>query len=175
MHCTEFIDPVCCSVQFENKELVVDTLISAVRFRIGGLLVHLERHAVSHGSLLASLDSEAATWAKLAVPSKASISPIALKYEDLSSSRRLIIMVQGLLFAVPANMRRESVAGESRVLLGSSDNELGAEVRARLEAGLGLTRNSSWLERKTRCDALLSLCNTLMQALQAAAASMRKK
>lgn len=162
-------------MQFDQRNLVVDALISIVRYRLGGLVISLERHAATHGALLASLDSEAVAWVKLAIAThkSCSVASIAFKSEDLSSSRHLIISVQSLLIAVPVHLRKEDVV-EGEAVTGGKEGAPPSELRTRIEQNLGLSHCASWLERKTRCDALLGLCNTLLQALQAAAAAFAR-
>lgn len=166
---------------FEDKDLIMDVLISIVRFRLGSLITNLERHASTHGTLLASMDSEAMAWVKLAVTSHkgCSIAPMSFRTDDLSSARQLIIYIQGLLFAVPVNLRKQELSLSMWLasLYGSRDETIVSLMRSRVEMGLALSRYMTWLERKAKCDALLSLSNILLQAVQVATAATasRKK
>jgi hypothetical protein len=129
--------------QITNSAAVVDTVTAALRSRLGGVLVRIDRLA-TFGPLLASMDAEAVAWARRAFP--ADLVPDAATLEDLAkgraravninlaSTRHLVISMQGILLAVPVTERYGS---------GASSGEGG-----------------SWLERKGKCDALLSLCNS---------------
>lgn len=76
---------------------------------------------------------------------------------DITSTRRIIIYLQSLLLAVPVKDR--SVVDESSKALSEEWNKYDSIPI------LQMTRYSGWIERKSRCDALLSLCNVIVQAV----------
>lgn len=147
---------------WENKDLVVDIIISAVRFRLGYLIAGLEQQAALYSAILSTMDSEAAAWAKAAVQLKVGclVSAIALRSDEVSSSRQLIVFLEGLLQTMPQDSRQITMPIQG---INLNDGGINKPSWTRLETQLGLSRCSSWLERKTRCDALLTLSTSLLQ------------
>lgn len=76
---------------------------------------------------------------------------------DITSTRRIIIYLESLLLAVPVKDR--SVVDDTSKSLSEEWNKYGSIPI------LQMTRYSGWIERKSRCDALLSLCNVIVQAV----------
>lgn len=128
--------------QIADSGAVVDTVTAALRARLGGVLMRIDRLS-TFGPLLAAMDAEAVTWARRAFPADAAIDLATLEEVskgrvravnvNLASTRHLVISMQGILLAVPVTERYTNTS-----------------------SGEG----SSWLERKGKCDALLSLCNS---------------
>lgn len=150
-----------CLLQVTDKGALVDTLTEILRARLGGIVARIDRLSI-FGPLIASMDAEAIGWARKALPAEYSPEPNVL--EDIAkgrvkavninlvSTRHLVMTMQGILLAVPVVDRYSSspVGGATPNSLGSG----GAE---------GSNLASSWLERKSKCDALLSLCNSFSQ------------
>jgi hypothetical protein len=106
-----------------------------LRIRIGNAITCIERIPAC-GSLLASLDPQALSWVREAVgpPDRAIVDSI------MKGKQKVII------FDVP------------------STRHLVIRVQALL-FGVPITnRDERWMERKTKCDALLSLCSSLSEA-----------
>ena len=162
---------------------MVDTLCTALRLRLGCVVARVERLA-AYGPLLASMDAEAVAWARKAVP--AALIPDTATLEqiargrgagalniNLSSTRHLVICMQGILLGVPVKDRYDISlnAGESGAPLPSSLNgrsrgnsvEETAAVATMRSKGATGSNATSWIARKGRCDALLSLCNSFAQ------------
>ena len=78
---------------------------------------------------------------------------------NIASTRHLVICVQSNLLAVPNHLRNAS-GGGGDVSAGVGVGELGAAQQQ--SAGGG---GSNWFDRKTRCDALLSLCKYFAQQI----------
>jgi hypothetical protein len=70
---------------------------------------------------------------------------------DISSTRRIIIFLQSLLIDVPTREREV----ESMIDMQSVANRMISYL-------ISFTRYHTWVERKSRCDALLSLCNSMV-------------
>jgi hypothetical protein len=133
--------------QVADGGAVVDVVTAALRNRLGGVVARIDRLAV-FGPLLAAMDAEAVSWARKALPGD--FTPDSAALEDiargkaraininLASTRHLVISMQGVLLAVPVTERYGA----------PKDGEAGTAV------------TNSWLERKSKCDALLSLCNS---------------
>ena len=130
--------------QVTDSRAVVDAVTASLRTRMGGVIARIDR-LVMFGPLLATMDGEAVSWARKALPTE--FAPDSVTLDDiakgraravninLASTRHLVISMQGILLAVPVSERYQQ-----------SNNT---------EGGI-----SSWLERKGKCDALLSLCNS---------------
>lgn len=167
--------------------LPVDMLISIARQRLGNMMIQIEK-IPSYGPMLAAMDAEALQWVKhfpknlqsalmnsgetggsggmsgsgpnspaggnvVTTKSKSSgnSSSGAVVQFDISSTRRIIIFLQSLLIDVPTRER------EIETLIDT--NSLSHRVISYL---MSFTRYHTWVERKSRCDALLSLCNSMV-------------
>jgi hypothetical protein len=166
---------------------VLDTLIEALRRRLGMILFRIDQ-LPAYGPLIAAMDAEAVIWARSAVTAagadRASLGvpplgavPVghALDYDsggaftaeegesdlvgicrslniNVASTRHLIICVQSNLLNVPANLRRASPNAP--------------EEAPALSSG-GSSASTTWFQRKTRCDALLTLCKYFAQQVVA--------
>lgn len=144
----------------------MDTLTEILRGRLGGIVARIDRLSI-FGPLIASMDTEAIGWARKALPAEYSPEPSTL--EDIAkgrvkavninliSTRHLVMTMQGILLAVPVVDRYTSspTPPGPGAAAASSPLSSGAEGSSNLA--------SSWLERKSKCDALLSLCNSFSQ------------
>jgi hypothetical protein len=137
--------------QVRDGGAVVDVVTAALRNRLGGVVARIDRLAV-FGPLLAAMDAEAVSWARKALPGD--FTPDSAALEDiargraravninLASTRHLVISMQGVLLAVPVTERYGNPGANGAI------------------GGAAGGVSSSWLERKGKCDALLSLCNS---------------
>jgi hypothetical protein len=179
---------VCvCVLQISNMDVVLDTLIEALRRRMGLILSRIDQLPF-FGPLIAAMDAEAVAWARGAVVGigggvavvHSAHEASALDYDGVSqatgeegesdlvgicrslniniaSTRHLVICVQSNLLNVPASMRRAPA------------NAL--DEAPALSSGYGASTSSgttTWFQRKTRCDALLALCKSFAQQFVAA-------
>lgn len=140
--------------QVSDRQKMVDTVIQGLRLRMGALVARLEQ-LPSYGPLLASMDADALTWARRALSGAAEaaivgntkmLENIAQGKEralnlDLAATRHLIICIQSVLLAVPVRERH-----------GTGLEDESGRVASNVV--------SSWIEQKSRCDALLTLCKT---------------
>ena len=167
----------CCLVlQIADSDRALDTLIEALRSRMGQILARIDR-LPAFGPLIAAMDAEAVAWARGAVtttvPVKASHSgnlqaekAAAASLDDreadlmaickglninIASTRHLVICVQSNLLNVPANLRRppSNAIDEAPSLTDAYSNSAAV----------------TWFQRKTRCDALLALCKYFAQQI----------
>ena len=167
----------CCLVlQIADSDRALDTLIEALRSRMGQILARIDR-LPAFGPLIAAMDAEAVAWARGAVtttvPVKASHSgnlqaekAAAASLDDreadlmaickglninIASTRHLVICVQSNLLNVPANLRRPPSSAIDKAPSLSDAYSNSAAV--------------TWFQRKTRCDALLALCKYFAQQI----------
>jgi hypothetical protein len=173
--------------QINNMDVVLDTLIEALRRRMGLILSRIDQLPF-FGPLIAAMDAEAVAWARGAVVGTGGGMAVAhsaheasaLDFDAMSqatgeegesdlvgicrslniniaSTRHLVICVQSNLLNVPASMRRAPA------------NAL--DEAPALSSGYGASTSSgttTWFQRKTRCDALLALCKSFAQQFVAA-------
>jgi hypothetical protein len=120
----------------------------------------------SFGPTIVSMDSEAVNWARRAAqissnspPPSGGLLEVRAKHVNinLSSTRHLIITLQGMLLAVPVKNRRS--AENTTTISTIASNSIGYAGDAEDE------RSSTWFERKRKCDALLSLCASFTTTL----------
>lgn len=111
---------------------IMDKLTEGIRARFGQTVAYLEKIPAC-GSLLASLDSDASAWARAAIgaPDRATIEAI---YKGKSKL---------INYDVPST--RHLVIRIQGVLLSVAAPQ----------------RDAQWIERKNKCDALLSLCSSM--------------
>ncbi len=141
-------------LQVTDSGAVVDVVTSSLRTRMGGVVARVDRLPM-FGPLLSTMDAEAVSWARKALPAEAVPDSAALEdiakgrsravNINLASTRHLVISMQGILLAVPVSERYQ-------------------------QSGSSGSTGSSWLERKGKCDALLSLCNSFSHIASTAAA-----
>lgn len=152
--------------------MVLDTLIEALRRRLGLILCRIDQ-LPSFGPLIAAMDAEAVAWARNAIskeeylallngadsgqssaPSRAAggnlVTDLAAVCKSLNiniaSTRHLVICVQSNLLNIPVHLR-------------SATTNIPAEMPNWSDS----SAKTSWFERKTRCDALLTLCKYFAQ------------
>lgn len=115
--------------------MTADKIIQGLRIRLGNSIAYMERIPAC-GSLLASLDSQAVTWVREAVgpPDRATL-------DGIIKGKTKVVN-----FDVP------------------STRHLVIRVQALLFGVSIASRDEKWMERKTKCDALLSLCSSLSEA-----------
>lgn len=87
--------------------------------------------------------------------SSGNISSGAVVQVDISSIRRLTIFLQSILITVPIKDR------DVLAIAPGSNTQASAKILA-IASLFGYIRYTSWIERKSRCDALLSLCNAMV-------------
>ncbi len=170
-----------------DMNLAVDMLISIARQRLGNMMIQIEK-IPSYGPMLAAMDAEALQWVKHFPKNQQSIlasiadngnsgmggsgpnSPAggggivtakskssgnsssgAVVQFDISSTRRIIIFLQSILIDVPTRERELETMIDPESLSNRIINFL-----------IAFTRYRTWIERKSRCDALLSLCNSMV-------------
>lgn len=170
---------------------MLDTLIEALRRRLGLILSRIDQ-LPAFGPLIAAMDAEAVAWARNAVSKEeyeallssdsgsggsggsgkhaaggasgtssraddvgkssadSLVSDLAAICKNLNiniaSTRHLVICVQSNLLNVPVNLR-------------SATTNIPAEMPNWSDSNV----KTSWFERKTRCDALLTLCKYFAQ------------
>lgn len=176
-------------------DVVLDTLIEALRRRLGLILSRIDQ-LPAFGPLIAAMDAEAVAWARNAVSKEeyeallgsdtvsgsgsssggsgkhaaGGVNAASSRGEDagkssiadslvsdlaaicknlninIASTRHLVICVQSNLLNVPVNLR-------------SATTNIPAEMPMWSDSNV----KTSWFERKTRCDALLTLCKYFAQ------------
>jgi hypothetical protein len=94
---------------------------------------------------------------------------------DITATRRIIIYLESLLLAVPLKDRHENNNNNNHNHINNNHNQHGdwarrytgniqnQHIQSKINI-LHMTVYNHWIERKSRCDALLSLCNVIVQA-----------
>lgn len=154
----------------QHSALLVETISRAMRKRLGNVVGTIDR-IPEFGSLLAAIDAEAAAWAKKAV-SREELSTLSANAENavvvdellkgnfaviganLTSIRHLVICMQGILLAIPMKDRTTTVVDDTAASTTTAATEVAEFLR--LETVV-------WHDSKGRCDALLSLVDSLLQ------------
>ncbi len=111
---------------------VFDRVVGALRVRIGTTISNID-HLSSFGHILALMDSEALAWTRGAV------GPPDAKLVDMIAT--------GKAKAISFNL--------------STTRHLVLCMQTFLLVVDGVDRDGRWLEKKAKCDALLSLCTVL--------------
>lgn len=199
----QIVETVRFISQIADMDVVLDTLIEALRRRLGLILSRIDQ-LPSFGPLIAAMDAEAVAWARNAISKEeyatlnsnvvgggggggagvevsngrgggsaggaaggggaaaaqragrsttvgeSLVSDLAAVCKGLNiniaSTRHLVICVQSNLLNIPVNMR-------------SATTNIPAELPNWSDSSV----KTSWFERKTRCDALLTLCKYFAQ------------
>eukprot|EP01038_Epipyxis_sp_PR26KG_P010056 gene10056-13516_t len=155
--------------QVSDSNLMFDTLSTILRMRLGNVISRIDR-VPAYGPLLASMDSEVVAWVKKAIISTENNPGILRKDKptniNLTSTRHLVLILKGYLLAVPLH-ERDRVERMNRGIYNSSHAATDEfKVLLRSMGAIGLPVGSvsdTWNERNTKCDALLSICESLKQ------------